>query len=126
MISVVPLASGHDAAGGGDAGDLRVGDLVLDVAGQVVRAAAGQRGGDDQLLGVVAALSVSFAGWRIAVTARRPASAGRRRSAAASPLIGSSAGGSECREVSATSTEQRESVDRWERPDHVGGSAVGR
>ena len=56
MISVVPLAERDDAAGCGDADDLRVGDVVLDVAGQVLEAAAGQVGGDDELLGVVAVL----------------------------------------------------------------------
>src|SRR5262249_11969715 len=44
-----------DAAGACDARDLGVGDLVLGVGGEVLGAAAAERGGEDQLSGVVGA-----------------------------------------------------------------------
>src|SRR5262249_4176685 len=54
------VPDGNDAARRADANDLVVGGFVLHVAGQVLQASAVERGGEDDLLGSVAALESDF------------------------------------------------------------------
>src|SRR5262249_61784669 len=54
------VADRHDAAGGADAGHLRVNDFEFHVAGEVLQLVAVGGGGEGDLLGVVGALWGGF------------------------------------------------------------------
>src|SRR5262249_14989999 len=56
------VADGQDPAGGGDAGDLGVGRLVLDVTGQVLQPPAREGGGEDELVRGVGPLEGDLCG----------------------------------------------------------------